>query len=133
MKYLSKLIENRNAKINFNMSKSFNENLQFANESDFEIDFPINPEISSWREIEHNGSIFLEKTYNFKTTDHLIYFTSELFRKSKAISYFPEIFIKENNVRLFLKSNFTNQVSDEDIQFSKFLDEIYEDIFYINR
>ena len=114
------------------MSKSFNENQYFSNETNYLENNPIEPIESSWKEIDHNGNVFLEKTYTFKTVDHLNYFLSELIKKSDSISYYPEIFIKEKNVKVYLKNNFVNHIIQEDLMFSKFLDEIYEDIFYLN-
>jgi pterin-4a-carbinolamine dehydratase len=131
MKYLAKLIEYRNNSTTFDMSKSYNENSRLV-ENINKLEQPIEPVKSDWQEVNHHSGVYLEKIYNFKNTKHIKYFLSECIDKSESLAYYPEIFVKEHDVKIYLKSEFTNQVSDEDINFSKFLNEVYEDIFYLN-
>lgn len=132
MKYLSRLIESKKNIIEFDMSKSFHENRYNNFQSNIEVS-PISPVESSWEEIRHNKGVYLEKTYSFPNKKHLKYFLSECIEESEKLSYYPELFIKENKVRVYLKNEFVDQISNEDLSFSKFLDEIYEDIFYLER
>jgi len=129
MSYLSRLIENRKRSIDFDLTKSFHENAN-SFQTDIE-DNPINPVDSNWEEINHNNQTFLKKTYIFKETQHLLYFINECIKKSEEENYYPELFLKEKNVKIFLKNDLINQIDETDMSFSKFLDEIYEDIFYI--
>jgi|14BtaG_2_1085337.scaffolds.fasta_scaffold129720_2 pterin-4a-carbinolamine dehydratase len=136
MKYLARLIEYRNNSVTFDMSKSYNENRRLT-ENISKLNYshdaqPIEPVESDWQEINHKTGVYLAKTYNFKNVKHIKYFLSECIDKSELLAYYPEIFIKQHDVKIYLKNQFTNQVSDEDIKFSKFLNEVYEDIFYLN-
>ena len=134
MKYLSQLIESKKHTINYDMTKSFRENHNILSRVEMDhYDTPIDPAESSWEEITHRNETFLKKTYIFKNTQQMKYFIDEFLNETNKINYFPELFLKENQVKVFLKNEFANQIMDEDISFSKFLDEIYEDIHYIHR
>lgn len=134
MKYLSQLIESKKHTINYDMTKSFRENHNVLARVEMDhYDTPIDPSESSWEEITHRNETFLKKTYIFKNTQQIKYFIDEFLNKANKVNYFPELFLKENQIKVFLKNEFVNQIMDEDILFSKFLDEIYEDIHYIHR
>ena len=132
---MSRLLENilsKNQKINFDFSKSFNRQNQIL---DFDRDnqLPVHPKESSWETIvDHQGLEVLQKNYKFKTLKHLIYFTNELLKKADSINHHPEILITEGNmITVSLYTHDLNQITELDIDMSKHLDEIYEDIFYI--
>lgn len=127
MSHLSRLIENINSSINFNLNKE-----NHLKSSDI-IDNPIQPVSSSWEETKEYGKNCLKKQFIFKSPKHIKYFLNECIEKSSKENYYPDIFIKENIVKISLSNNFSDNISYEDLQFSKFLDELFEDIFYINR
>jgi pterin-4a-carbinolamine dehydratase len=135
---MSRLLEHiikNSSMIDFNLTKSYNENkrlIERVNNPEFDMTSPIKPIKSDWEEIEHSSGVYLEKTYKFRDIKHIKYFLNECIDKSESLAYYPEIFVKHHDVKVYLKSEFTNQVSDEDISFSKFLNEVYEDIFYLN-
>jgi pterin-4a-carbinolamine dehydratase len=130
MSYLARLVENRNNSINFDLTKSFQTNKNI-NYSENESIPPIQVSTSTWKETHHNGKNFLEKTYKFENVMHLKYFFNECIDKSESTSYYPELFIKGKSIRVFLKNEYSIDIDENDLAFSKFLDEIYEDIFYI--
>lgn len=131
---MSSLLENvinRNLKIDFNFSKSLNENIYQNTDHDPDISLPIPVRSSSWEIIQNNNLNFMFKEYNFKYYKHLEYFITEILKKSNKIKHHPVIIIDESNVQIKLFTKNINDVSDLDIYLSKFIDEIYEEINYI--
>lgn len=129
-KLIESIIENSNS-TGFDLSKSFMSNV--SNNKDYDDSLPVIAQRSSWEKINHNTGTFLEKTYKFFDYDHLQYFLKEHFSKSEKTNYHPEIFIKKLNIKFYLKTDSLNEITEIDIEYSKFLDEIYDDIFYLRK
>jgi pterin-4a-carbinolamine dehydratase len=130
---LSKLIESiisdSNKDIGFDLSKSYVSNI--AKQKNPDNHLPVVANQSSWEEVNYNGKIFLEKTYKFKDISHIKYFLNEHLSKSEKMNYNPEVYIKGKSVKFYLMTENIDQVTENDIGYSKFLDEIYADIFYL--
>lgn len=130
---LNRLIENiiadKNKDIGFDLSKSYLSNVVKNKNPD--ISLPVVAKKSSWDKIEHNNKIFLAKTFTFRSKNHMQYFLNEHLNKSEKNNYEPETFIKGKSIKVYLYTELINDITDQDIEYSKFLDEIYEDIFYI--
>ena len=132
---MSNLLENilnKNQKINFDFSKSYNRqnpnNVNYYNRESF---LPIEPETSSWETIE-DGYEHLKKQYVFKTDKHLMYFVNQTLKESFLKNHSPNIKITNKIVEVILFTEDVNSVTEVDIELSKIFDEIYEDIFYIH-
>jgi pterin-4a-carbinolamine dehydratase len=134
---VSRLLENiinKSMSIDFDMSKSYSENINNKNISKLTSSFndvPIDPIESTWQEVKYDNKLYFEKIYTFNDTKHIKYFLSEYFDVYKKLGYEPELFIKGRKVKVYLGNPDFGDVSELDIQFSKFLDEVYEDIFYV--
>ena len=130
---MSRLLENiinKNMSINFDMSKSYSENINSRNILTFN-DVPIDPIESTWEEVKHDNKIYFEKIYTFGNIKHVKYFLNEYFDVYEKLGYEPELFIKGRKVKVYLGNPDFGDISELDIQFSKLLDEVYEDIFYV--
>jgi len=135
---LNKLIEsmilnNNNNTVKFDLTKSFVSNSGSSNphESNYYNELPISPEISTWETLENDDRRYLSKIYNFNDVDHLKYFLDSHIEKSFNINYNPEVFVKGLQIKCFLYTDDLNDITDTDIEYSKFLDDIYNDIFFI--
>tara|TARA_B100000674_G_scaffold454616_1_gene427709 strand:- start:12019 stop:12414 length:396 start_codon:yes stop_codon:yes gene_type:complete len=130
---LNRLIENiiadKNNEVGFDLSKSYLSNI--AKNKNPDINLPVVAKKSSWDKIDHNNKAFLSKTYVFKNKQHMQYFLNEHLNKSEKNNYEPEVFIKGKTIKVYLSTELINDITERDIEYSKFLDEIYEDIFYI--
>ena len=128
------LLENivaKSRKINFDMSKSLNENIYAVRDDNPDNRLPVVTRKSSWETLSGADSIYMTKTYQFDIYKHLIYFTTSVLEHASKIRHHPIILIDEDvvEVRLFTKD--LNDVTESDIELSKFIDEIYQEINYI--
>jgi pterin-4a-carbinolamine dehydratase len=124
-------IINNNKKINFDFTKSLNQTLN-ENLNYDASPVPIAAKESSWETIDDQNRTYLIKSYNFERYRHLIYFTSEILEHARQKNYHPELLIKENIVTMILCTQDLNEVTELDIEFSKFSDSLYSEINFIN-
>ena len=95
-------------------------------------DSPIKLDKSSWETTLDEDDEKLEKTYKMHNDRHVLYFVSELIRESSRMNHHPIIQINHNEVSITLFTHDLGQVTEQDIKLSKFCDELYEDIVFIN-
>ena len=67
------------------------------------------------------------------TEKHLIYFLNESIKKSNDLNHHPKLTIMHNEVTVEAYTHDLNDVSELDLDLTRFMDEIYEDIVYLNR
>jgi len=132
---MSSLLENilnKNNKLVFNFSKSLNENI-YQNKYDIEMSLPIEPasNLSGWQEYHENKKNFIGKTYYFDYYKHMIYFINEILSYADLKNHYPELSIKESHVFVSLSTKEINEVTEIDIEYSKYIDEIFDEIKYI--
>ncbi len=99
---------------------------------DEETSVPIEPVSSAWTQKKDSEKSYLSKTYDLQSAKFLIYFVNELINLSEAMYHHPEILIDHFNVSIKLYTKDINDVTDKDIEMSKKVDEIFEDINVIN-
>ena len=99
--------------------------------SDVDLELPLTPEISSWEMKSDQSGNYLEKTYVFHSKDHLKYFLEEAVDESERIDHHPVMIVKKAQIKVILTTDTLQDVSELDVGFSKFLDEIFEDIHFI--
>lgn len=118
---LSKVLGKNNSGGLFNFSKSIKENLNYS----YQSNLPIEAKASSWSEFDN----LLIKDFEFNSNDHMIYFIKEL------INYkFKECLIMtiENDlINVKIISIEGNSISKKEIMICKYVDEIYDDITFI--
>jgi len=131
MSNILKNIISNNKKINFNFSKSLNQTL---NENfDYDVSqVPIVVNKSTWETINDHDRTFMIKNYIFDRYRHLIYFTSELLEHARQKRHHPELSIKEDSVSVILYTKDLNEITELDIEYSKFADGLFSEINYIN-
>lgn len=93
---------------------------------------PIKVTQSSWQTSIDENDEKLEKTYKMHDDRHVLYFVTELIKESSRMNHHPVIQINHNQVDVVLFTHDLGQVTERDIKLSKFCDELYEDIVFIN-
>mgnify|MGYP003146117887 CR=1 FL=1 len=134
---MSKLLENilksRQQQVlrEFDMTKSGNAMMRHLGVSfpySDEDELPIEPEGSKWNQIQVGDKICLQRTYELESIKFLLYFVNEVIHLSEEMYHHPEILINHTDVTLTLFTRDLNDVTDRDVQMSKKIDEIIEDI-----
>lgn len=123
-------------KESFDFTKSAANIAPYSNESvnrDIDLELPLAPEKSSWDLKSDQSGNYLEKIYNFHGKDHMLYFLESAINRSEEINHHPLMILKENSVKVILTTDTLQDVSRLDIDLSKFLDEIFEDIHFIGQ
>jgi 4a-hydroxytetrahydrobiopterin dehydratase len=105
--------------------------LDFINRQMKFSDVPVEAKESSWTEFDHGAYTAIEKLYTMKDNDHLIYFINEILKESQRINHHPKIMIDHMNVDISLYTKDINDVTESDIKLSRIIDEVYNDIFFI--
>lgn len=120
-------------KMLFNFSKSILQNINSINENiNIVRHNPITVNKNEWKTVdEKNSSIYLSKVYYFKSYDNIIYFINEIIKELSKNKNVPKIIIDENSVEIMIFSDFIADITELEINISKFIDEIYDDIRYI--
>lgn len=124
-------IVNRNKKINFDFTKSLNQTLS-ENLNYDSVPVPIEPKESSWETIQDQNRTYMIKNYKFKNYKHLIYFVTEALEYGHHKNHHPDLNLNKADVSIVLYTHDLNDVTESDIDFSKFVDDLYEEINYIN-
>jgi pterin-4a-carbinolamine dehydratase len=131
----SLIIENilqKKEKLNFDFSKSIKENNDnFSKNYDNILPISINDQKNSWEHMHHDGFEKLYKVYNFSLYKHMLYFLNEYISIIAKYNKVLDFVVKEDNVKIILYTQDYNQVTDLDLQISKFLDDISDDINFI--
>ena len=74
----------------------------------------------------------ITKEYNFASHDHMMYFINEVLRQSDRINHHPKLVIDHNKVSVDLYTKDINDITEADTELSRSIDEIFEDISYID-
>lgn len=93
---------------------------------------PIKPEVSSWQTVFEDDTEKLIKVYRMHDVRHVLFFINELIKESNSMNHHPVITINHKEITVVLYTHDLNQVTESDIVLSKFCDELYEDIIFIN-
>jgi len=133
---MSRLLENilkqRNNQTlqEFDMSKSSNAMMRHLGGFPYseEASLPIEPEKSSWEQLQIDDKLCLQKKYELDSSKFLIYFLNEIVNLSEEYFHHPDILIQHTQVTVTLYTKDLNDVTDRDVDMSKKIDEIIEDI-----
>lgn len=98
---------------------------------DEESSLPIEPESSSWCHIQVDNKNCLQKVYDLDNAEFLIYFLNETINLAEEYYHHPDILIQHTKVTVTLYTRDLNDVTDRDLQMSKKIDQIIEDISVI--
>ena len=131
---LENILKNRNQQIlsELDMTKSGTAMLRHLGQGfpyDEEDNVPIEPKPTDWQQLNDDRGIFmLQKTYELDSIKFLLYFVNEIIYLSEDMNHHPEIIINHTQVTLKLYTRDINDVTDRDIELSKKIDEIIDDI-----
>ena len=120
----------------FDLSSSINRMTQKLNSKGRQsniAELPVEPEASTWKTVIDNMKTYMFKKYNFPSYRHVLYFLNESLEKSNNINHHPIITIDNNSIEVILYTHTLNDVSELDIDMSRYFDELYEDITIITR
>tara|TARA_B100000900_G_scaffold412951_1_gene435801 strand:- start:5564 stop:5956 length:393 start_codon:yes stop_codon:yes gene_type:complete len=90
----------------------------------------IEPEWSTVHEDDHSA---LNRLFKFSNLDNLLYFVNEVSRASEKKGHHPRIVIDHDVVKVKLYTRDINDVTNLDLELSSDIDEIYEDISYLQK
>ncbi len=92
---------------------------------------PVEAETSDWQEDSSFNRTALVRTFTFDSYKHLMFFVSETLKESDKMNHHPSLIIKESSVEVELYTLDINDVSEQDLNLAKFIDEIYDDVRFI--
>ncbi len=130
---LENILKNRQQETlrEFDMTKSGTAMMRHLGASfpyDNEGELPIEPEGAKWEQIQIDDKICLQRSYDLETVKFLLYFVNEVIHLSEEMYHHPEIVINHTTVTVTLFTRDLNDITDRDVQMSKKIDEIIEDI-----
>lgn len=94
-------------------------------------ELPIDAEETSWQEVTDYSKTSIMKTFNFERDKHTRFFVNEILKTSEAMMHHPILSVERKKVKVELYTHDINEVSELDLKLSRFIDEIYEDIKFI--
>lgn len=89
---------------------------------------PIEPTESSWEQVQIEDKICLQRIYEFESIKYLLYFVNEVINLAEEMYHHPEILINHTQVTITLFTRDLNDITERDLDMSKKIDEIIEDI-----
>ena len=110
----------------FNISK-----LKENKDYDSGYQMPINPDYNEWKRVESRNDVFLERTYEFRDVKHMLYFLTETLRELSVKNIYPEMITGEFQITVRINSDVVGEITALEINITKFIDEVYDDIRYI--
>ena len=137
---LNNLLENlirNNQTAGFDFTKSAESN-QFPYTNDTRIhqmdtgeEVPIVAKETKWENITSRDLNYLKRTFKLTSHNHVLYFVNEIIKLSEQMQHHPIINIDHLEIELMLYTKELNDVSDLDLEMSKYIDEIYQDVNFI--
>ena len=137
-KLLQNILKNKNTQrlVEFDLTKSGSAMQRYLGQTypyDEGENLPIEAESSSWiQTVGSEGQNVIQKSYELHNSRFLIYFLNEVIKLSDDLYHHPEIMINHTRVTIVLYTRDLNDVTDRDLEMSKKIDEINEDITIIN-
>ena len=120
----------------FDLSKSCVQNLIKLNESYMQdnvpFKVPVQVEKNNWQQVSGKHQFdALKKEYQFKNAKHMLYFLSEILKETFDYENVPYIEINNDVISLEIKAVDLGTITKLEVNLSKYIDEIYEDIRYL--
>lgn len=88
-------------------------------------DLPVIPNTPAWETLE--SPTRLARSFIFDMPGKLKYFVNEIISYQERVGHHCSILINGNNVVIETYTHDVNNVTEQDIKLSKFVDEVYED------
>ena len=134
MKSLFEVINNQRKIIKENDDFSANMNRLFS--ADFQgirdiPELPIEATTTEWEEVSDFYKTSLVRTFTFDRDKHLRFFVNEILKTAEEMMHHPRLSIEKMKVQVELYTYDINEVSEQDLKMAKFIDEIFDDIKFI--
>ena len=134
MKSLFEVINNQRKIIKENDDFSANMNRLFS--ADFQgirdiPELPIEATTTEWEEVSDFYKTSLNRTFTFDRDKHLRFFVNEILKTAEETMHHPALSIERLKVQVELYTHDINEVSEQDLKMAKFIDEIFDDIKFI--
>jgi len=94
-------------------------------------ELPVEASKSEWEEVSDFYKTVLSKRFSFEKHKHLRYFVLEALKESDIMMHHPLLEIGSDYVKVELYTHNINEISEMDLKLAKFIDEVYEDIKFI--
>jgi pterin-4a-carbinolamine dehydratase len=124
-------VMSKNNKVSFDFSKSYEENDVTNNISRHINNLPIEPNTSKWNVVQENGTEYLKRVFKINNANHLLYFLNEMIKYTYQKQHHPDIHINTDAVTVILYTHDIDKVTDLDLDMSKYLSELYEDVLFL--
>ena len=125
-KILSEIDLTKSVNSNFPYMKrhAVNSRLNVQNEEEL----PLSVSESKW-EIDTG---MMSRVYHVENRDHFSYFLNNILDHAKEVNHDPMLIINYPRVSIKLKTHDLDEVTELDLEFAKFIDEIFQDIKFIS-
>ncbi len=123
---LSEIDLTKSANSNFTYLSRDNMHHRLPSEELYEL--PLQVSKSEW-EID---SDVISRVYKVDNREHFSYFVNNILDHAQKIGHDPFMIIKFPNISIKLSTHDLDQVTELDLEFAKFIDEVYEDISFIS-
>ena len=115
-------------------AKSIKEDYDFS--ADFQgvrdiPELPIEAATTEWEEVSDFYKTSLVRTFSFDRDKHLRFFVNEILKTAEKTMHHPVLNIERMKVQVELYTHDINEVSEQDLKMAKFIDEIFDDIKFI--
>jgi len=94
-------------------------------------ELPVEASKSEWEEVSDFYKTVLSKSFSFDRHKHLRYFVLEALKESDRMIHHPRLEVGSDYVKVELYTHDINEISEMDLKLAKFIDEVYEDIKFI--
>lgn len=94
-------------------------------------ELPIDAEKTTWQEVTDYSKTLITKTFNFERDKHTRFFVNEILKTAEKMMHHPFLSVERTKVSVELYTHDINEVSELDLKLARFIDEIYEDIKFI--
>ena len=94
-------------------------------------EMPVEVTQSNWEEVNDFSKTYLSRVFYFEKHKHLRFFVSEILKESSEMMHHPHLEIGSDYVKVLLYTHDINDISELDLKLAKFIDEIYDDVKFI--
>jgi len=127
---IKNILETKIEKVDFDFTKSASNNSLITERLTYS-QLPISVDLSTWTIISDHEKTYMKKDFILYTINHLLYFVNEIIKYANNKDHHPTIVINNMEVSVTLFTHLIDDVTDLDIDMSKYIDELHNDVKYI--
>ena len=95
------------------------------------LSLPITPDSSGW--VRYSDPERISREFEFNTQSHLEYFLFELLKYQESVNHHAKVTVENRKITVETYTHDINSVTKQDTLLSKFCDEIYNDILFLDK